>query len=213
MKRGQKVLVVDHRNSQGRLIRLIKNTHLLTYTGTVCQAELVPEEIKRTGVDILFINPNMLQAKTIRFMRSIKVRFRHLKLVIFTSKNDHLLSELIEIELAGYLLKTEEEETLLRALTRIANNQLYYSQDILEKMISYTRKIRAEYRLSKLTQRERQILLLVGKKLCNDQIAKRLNLALQTIRTHLNCAYNKLGIQSRQEAIEYAAQLTKNLQL
>ncbi len=213
MKRRQKVLVVDHRNSQRKLIRLIKNTHLLVYAGTVCQAELVPSEIKRTGVDILFINPNILQTKAIAFMRSIKIRFRHLKLVIFTSKNNQLLSELIEIELAGYLLKTEEEETQLRALTRIANNKLYYSKDILEKMISYTRKIRAEYKLSKLTPRERQILLLVGQKLRNDQIAKRVNLAQQTIRTHLNRAYNKLGIHSRQEAIEYAAQLTNDLQL
>lgn len=196
-----------------RLIKLIKNHLRLSYAGTVCQAELIPEAIKRTSVDLLFINPNMLQIPARNFIRSIKVQFSHLELVIFTNQNSPLLSQLIQLDLTGYLLKTDSSDTLLRALERIANNQVYYSQDIIKPAFRSIRRMGAELELAKLTKCERRILPLVAQKLTNDKIAQKLNLSAGTVRTHLNHIHNKLGYQSRQEAIEHASWLTSNLEL
>lgn len=201
---SKKVLVVNHQTAQCQVVRLIKNTDQLIYVGTVCQAKQVDEEIKRTGIDLLFINPKMLDGKPLHFIRSIKKRFSHLNLVIFANQDHQLFSQLIEIELIGYLLNTEKEEALLLALDRIANNKPYYSQDAILPILSSTRKIKIQLSLAKLTQRERQILPLIGQKLSNHQIAKQLKLAPNTIRTHLNNLYHKLALRSRQEAIDYA---------
>ena len=69
---SKKVLVANHQTAQCQVVRLIKNTDQLIYVGTVCQAKQVDEEIKRTGIDLLFINPKMLDVKPLHFIRSIK---------------------------------------------------------------------------------------------------------------------------------------------
>lgn len=51
---------------------------------------------------------------------------------------------------------------------------------------------------------ERRILRLVGSGLSNQQIAKRMHVALSTVRSHLKSLYGKLGLTNRSEAISYA---------
>jgi DNA-binding NarL/FixJ family response regulator len=66
---------------------------------------------------------------------------------------------------------------------------------------SIAERARASLRLKQLTHRERQVLQMVGKGLCNKSIARALGIAEVTAKRHLQHMMNKLGAQSRTQAV------------
>lgn len=110
--------------------------------------------------------------------------------------------------LAGLFARDETPEALGVAIRQAARGQEYLSPSLalalLQRQHGLPEKADAA-RLEALTEREREVLALLGQGLSNKAIATRLYLSVRTVEGHLGSAYAKLDVNSRTEAAIFAA--------
>lgn len=117
------------------------------------------------------------------------------------------LPELSGLPLAGLFSRDETPEALGVAIRQVARGQEYLSPSLALTLLQRQARAPAEpatARLEALTEREREVLALVGQGLSNKAIAARLYLSVRTVEGHLANAYGKLALHSRTEAAVFA---------
>ncbi|MGW4465259.1 response regulator [Micromonospora sp. NPDC004704] len=118
----------------------------------------------------------------------------------------------------GYLVKDGEPEALIEAVRRAANGESLLAPPVLARIVGRALSAHREdaqrdaeqvpvgqRRL--LTDRERQVLALVGVGLSNAEIAGRLHLGVTTVKTHVSAAMEKLRLRNRVQAAVVAHRL------
>jgi DNA-binding NarL/FixJ family response regulator len=106
----------------------------------------------------------------------------------------------LEAGATGYLLKNAPPVKLLEAITDIYNGASPMSGEIARKVISRFHKQNI-YNKGILTNREAEILNLLSKGFRYKEVADKLFVSIETVRTHIRNIYEKLQVQSRTEAI------------
>jgi PAS domain S-box-containing protein len=111
--------------------------------------------------------------------------------------------------LATYVDITERKETeeqLMKAIQAAVQDAASFSRSIMEKLLQIRSGASETTELAELTDRERQVLVLVAKGWNNHRIAAELGLRRQTVNNYLSRIYEKLNVRSRAEVIIWARQ-------
>jgi len=122
-------------------------------------------------------------------------------LVLTAYDDDAYVRSVMAAGVAGYVLKDEMPETVVRAIRAVVRGDTWFSRPIVEKMVQMEDG-RAEE--PSLTERERQILEMMAQGWDNAHIAAELCLAEQTVRNYVSGIYKTLKMRSRAEAIVWA---------
>jgi len=132
-------------------------------------------------------------------------------LILTTYDTDAYVFEALEAGASGFLLKDSGPAELLHAVRVVAAGEALLAPRITRRLIAQFTAARtahqaAEDRLAVLTQREREVLALVGEGLSNSEIATRLVLSPATARTHVSRAMVKLRARDRAQLVVIAYQ-------
>ncbi|TQM28857.1 response regulator transcription factor [Nocardia bhagyanarayanae] len=132
-------------------------------------------------------------------------------LILTTYDTDENVFEALQAGASGFLLKDAGPAELLHAIRVIANGDALLAPRITRRLISQFTAQRkaaksAEDRLAVLTDREREVLALVGQGMSNDEIGAALFLSPATARTHVSRAMAKLGARDRAQLVVIAYQ-------
>lgn len=111
------------------------------------------------------------------------------------------LRRALDLELAGYVTKSEPFETLLAALREVREGRQYYSSGALRLLVEQPA---AAPRLNQLTPRERDVLRAAGDGLSVRQTAARLELSENTVKTHRKNLMAKLDLHDAVAMARYA---------
>jgi DNA-binding NarL/FixJ family response regulator len=127
-------------------------------------------------------------------------------LILTTYDTDEYVFEALEAGASGFLLKDSGPAELLHAIRVVAAGEALLAPRITRRLIAQFTAARAvqhvaDDRLSVLTQREREVLALVGRGLSNEEIAGELTLSPATARTHVSRAMVKLGARDRAQLV------------
>lgn len=130
-------------------------------------------------------------------------------LVLTTYETDDYVFDALEAGASGFLLKDAGPAELLHAIRVIAAGDALLAPRITRRLIGQVTAARrataaAEERLAVLTQREQEVLALVGRGLSNDEIGAELFLSPATARTHVSNAMGKLGARDRAQLVVIA---------
>jgi len=111
--------------------------------------------------------------------------------------------ELIESGISGYLVKSCAKEDLLSALNKIAENKPYICSEITQNLFTGKKKDhdKKEY---DLTDREKEVLSMLVSSHTNKQIANKLNLSENTVKTHRRNIHAKFGVSNLLGMVRYA---------
>ena len=130
--------------------------------------------------------------------------------MLTTFELDEYVYDALRAGAAGFMIKDSEPAELLRAIRLAAAGESLLSPSITRRVIeSYVSRApsgREHPRLGDLTDREREVLGLVGEGLNNDEIAGRLVLSKATARTHVSRIMIKLGARDRAQLVVIAYQ-------
>jgi DNA-binding NarL/FixJ family response regulator len=134
------------------------------------------------------------------------------KVVILTTfELDEYVFEALRTGASGFLVKDTEPVELLRGVRAVAAGDALLSPSVTRRVIgefagSAARGKQAEPppQLDQLTDREREVLVLVAEGLSNDQIAARLVISPATAKTHVSRTMIKLGARDRAQLVVYA---------
>lgn len=130
-------------------------------------------------------------------------------LILTTYDLDEYVFRGLRAGASGFLLKDVAPEELVRAIRVVAEGESLLSPSITRRLIEEfvrtpdrTAPVPAE--LASLTDREREVLVLIAHGLTNDQIAERLFLSMATVKTHVNHVFMKLRVRDRAQAVVLA---------
>jgi DNA-binding NarL/FixJ family response regulator len=127
-------------------------------------------------------------------------------LILTTYDAEAYVFEALEAGASGFLLKDSGPAELLHAIRVVAAGEALLAPRITRRLIAQFTAARtahrvAEQRLAVLTQREREVVALVGRGLSNGEIGHALTLSPATARTHVSRAMAKLGARDRAQLV------------
>lgn len=123
-------------------------------------------------------------------------------LVLTTYESDASILSAIEAGASGYLLKAAPADELIAGVRSVAAGEVTLSPAIAAQLVARMR----EPATASLTARETEVLRLVADGLTNREIGERLFLGESTVKTHLLCTFEKLGVNDRTRAVTLAMQ-------
>ncbi|MGW0965830.1 response regulator [Streptomyces sp. NPDC002516] len=131
------------------------------------------------------------------------------KVVMLTTfEVDEYVFEAIRSGASGFLVKDTEPEELLRAVRAVVAGDALLSPGVTRRLISEfaarSKVPESASSLSELTEREREVMALVGIGLSNDEIARRLVVSPLTAKTHVSRTMVKLGARDRAQLVVLA---------
>lgn len=148
--------------------------------------------------DIILLDLRMPGASPTELARQVRMTSADVKILIFSAWSElEILRGLSGTGISGYLTKAECSENVLQALRTIRDGATWFSRSVAEKLLSMHLAVEEQM----LSTREREILNCIAQGQTNQEIAREIQLAEQTVRNHVSVIYGKLGVSSRAEAI------------
>jgi len=129
-------------------------------------------------------------------------------IILTTFELDEYVFEALRAGASGFLLKDTEPVDLLQAVRAVARGEALLAPSVTRRLIEeFAQRLRSPAptaALARLTEREREIVTLVGEGLSNHEIAARLVVSPATARTHVSRAMVKLGVRDRAQLVVLA---------
>lgn len=127
------------------------------------------------------------------------------KFVVLTSSTEEAdFKQAKELGVAGYVLKEALPEELLHALLIISKGRRYYDQGVLDFVMKPRATLEKNVHVERLTPKEKEILIELGKGLSNKEISQVLYITEYTVKKHVSQVLAKLGLADRTHAALYA---------
>ena len=161
--------------------------------------------LEKKPVDILLTDVMMPGMNGAELAKAVHKKFPGIKILALSmSGQGDLVNQMIEdADISGYVLKNIGKKELVKALEKIYNNGIYFSDEVLQEMTKASEKKRENEEVN-LTTREIEIVRLIEKELSNKQIAEKLFISERTVETHRKNIFRKTNTASVIGLVKYA---------
>ncbi|MCW2635111.1 MAG: two component transcriptional regulator, LuxR family [Blastococcus sp.] len=200
------VLVVDdHALMRAGLTTLIDAAPDMRVVGVASDGREAVEEVVACSPRVVLMDLSMPNMDGVAATRLITAAHPDVEVLILTSFSDgERVLDALDAGAAGYLLKDAEPGDLIGAIRAVAGGQSPLDPRVARTLISARRAPSPSSGAAELTEREREVLALVGLGLANKQIARRLGIQEGTVKAHLTHVFQRIGVQDRTSAALWA---------
>ena len=159
------------------------------------------ETAVRLSPDVVLMDLVMPRLDGVTAMRELRHSVPEARVIVLTSfLDDDKLLPALRSGAAGYLLKNAKPEELVRAVRAAHAGEALLDPVVAARLVETLAADGGEEPLDRLTPREREVLVLIGRGFPNKRIALELGLAEKTVKTHVGHVLAKLGVTDRTQA-------------
>ncbi|GII95782.1 response regulator [Sinosporangium siamense] len=205
-----RVLVADdHAAVRAGIVLILDGTDDIEVVGEAADGEQAVAMAMELGPDVVLMDVRMPRMDGIAATRALGGVTD--VLILTTFDIDQYVFGALRAGAAGFLLKNTDADALVEAVRLVARGEGLISPSVTRKLIasfaSSPAEPRERYDLSRLTPREREVLMCIGRGLSNAEIAEELFMAEATTKTHVSRLLHKLGLRSRVQAAIIAQEM------
>jgi len=167
-------------------------------------AESALKELAANPVDIALFDINLPGMSGIDCIQRLKIIHPRMQMMVLTVyDNTDNIFDALKAGATSYLLKNTSPEKIIEAIEEVKNGGSPISSQIARKVIdAFTLKEKTNDYFQQLSRREQEMLEQLSKGFRYKEIAAKLFVSLETVRTHIRNVYDKLQVNSRVEALK-----------
>jgi DNA-binding NarL/FixJ family response regulator len=208
----RKVFVVDdHPIVRAGLAQLINREPDLAVCGDAEDVQGALRSIDALKPDILIVDISLNGPDGLGLLKAVRAKDPAMPVLILSMHDESIYAErVLRAGANGYIMKQEGTDRVLIALRRILTSQIYVSDRVANTMLRHfvggasTAPHRSA--LDELSDRELEVLRLIGAGQGTRQIATQLHLSIKTVETYQSHLKEKLGLKNSRELVQYAIQ-------
>ena len=196
-------IVDDDEGIRTSLAALIRRAPTLRLSGDYGNAESALEEIPRRPPDVVLMDINLPGMNGVECVRQLKTALPSVQVLMLTvyEDSDSLFNSL-KAGASGYLLKRTASAKLIDAIRDVHTGGSPMTPQLARRVVQYFSKPSdSESPVSNLTPGERDFLDQLAKGYAYKEIADRMNISIDTVRSYVRTVYEKLHVHSRTEAV------------
>jgi DNA-binding NarL/FixJ family response regulator len=206
-----RVLIVDdHPFVRRGLASIIAELPDVEACGEAAGIEEAYAQIRATRPTVAVIDISLPDGNGLELTKDIRVEWPHIRVLVTSMHDEKLFAErALRAGALGYIHKSEEPETFVRALRSVIKGRVFVSPQMTDQLLNRVigeGKTDVRSPLQRLSDRELEVFELIGRGLETKQIAHRLQLSRKTVETHRERIKNKLNIRSGTELTRQAFQ-------
>ena len=197
-----RVLIVDdHAVVREGLRAFLQTQEGIEVAGEAADGREAVEASARLRPDVILMDLVMPELDGVAAMRVLRERVPDARVIVLTSfLDDDKLLPAIRAGAAGYLLKNAEPKELARAVRAAHAGEALLDPVVAARLVETLAADGGMDPIDRLTPREREVLVLIGRGFPNKRIARELDVSEKTVKTHVGHVLAKLGVTDRTQA-------------
>jgi DNA-binding NarL/FixJ family response regulator len=204
------VIVDDHPLFRKGLQDMIHSDGTFAVCGEAGNAAEAIDMIRKVNPDMAIVDLSLPGANGIELIKNIRAEFQGLPILVLSMHDESLYAlRALRAGAEGYVMKHEAMANVIHAIREVFNGRPYLSPAMAAQVITKFAHREAEGEVDaveRLSDRELEILELIGKGNDVRQIAKLLHLSPKTVETHRSHIKDKLDLKNSREVARFALQ-------
>jgi len=203
------VIADDHPLFRGALREAVTGLFGRAEVAEAGTFEEVSELLERGGdIDLILLDLRMPGVRGFSGLMYLRAQYPSLPIVVVSASDDPaVIRRCIDFGASGFIPKTLGIEALRQAIARVLQGEVWTPPDV-----DLTRQSDGEItamiaRLSTLTPQQVRVLMMLSAGLLNKQIAYELGVSEATVKAHVSAILQKLGVESRTQAVIAASKI------
>ncbi len=213
MKKSRILVVDDHPMVREWLAQLINREADITVCGEASDADQTFKAIENLKPDMAIVDLTMKDSQGTELVRELGQRFKELPVLVLSMHDESLYAErAIRSGARGYITKQEAGDQIRKAIRAVLKGEIYISEALASKLIRTiaTRPPDAPaLPVDSLSERQLELLRLIGHGHSTAQIAEEMGLSVKTVEGYIARIKEKLGIATANELLQYAIKFNK----
>jgi len=198
-----RVLIVDdHEMVREGLMAMLRSEPDFEVVGQTGYGEAVADLVEANRPDVVLLDARLPDISGVEVCRRLKVTHPQVAVVILTTYTDiELVEECLQAGARGYVVKDVERFSLKESIRAVSRGQAVLAPQVAGQIID---RMRARHpdkgRPAGLNASQVAILRLISRGHSNREIAADVHLSENTVKTHIQEIFRKLGVRNRVEA-------------
>ena len=202
------LLVDDHALVRSGMSEMIARESDLEVCGEAEDAALALQLVRERRPDLVVIDISLREGSGVELVKQIHVEDPSIRMLVCSMHDETLYAErALRAGAMGYLNKQEPAESIMRAVRTVLGGRVYASEELADRVlrrVSRGTDNPGDSLLDALSDRELEVLGLLGDGLSTRQIADHLHLSTKTIDTYREHLKTKLNLQNAIELLRFA---------
>ena len=202
------LLADDHAVVRAGIRQFLEHAEDISVIGEVEDGERAKDFIQTEQPDVAVLDIQMPKASGIEVTRWIRSRYRNVGVLILSAfDDDPYVLAVLQAGANGYVLKTASPKDIIQAVRDVFAGKSALDPVITQKVMAQVLGQTGSSPVEQLTDRELEVLTLVGRGFTNKAIGVQLKISDRTVQGHLARIFTKLNASSRTEAVMRAVSL------
>jgi DNA-binding NarL/FixJ family response regulator len=202
------LLVDDHPIFRHGLTELLDRQVDLVVCGHADSAPTALEQMRQLKPDLAILDITLRGTDGIELVKLMKAEAPHLPILVLSMHDESLYAlRALKAGALGYVMKADGVQPVLDAIYRALQGKLFVSQRLGEKLIFkaiHTSESDSPSPVGRLSDRELEVLAMLGRGHSTRSIAKEIKLSVKTVETHRAHIKEKLGFADANEMVRFA---------
>jgi DNA-binding NarL/FixJ family response regulator len=205
---AQVLVVDDHPIVRHGLAQLINDEPGLNVCGSAASPAETLDLLRSSVPDLVIVDLSLGDESGLDLVKTLHAEYPDLPILVLSMHDEaYYADRVLRAGAMGYIMKQEAAEQMISAIHQVLAGKVYLSESMAASMLTRfvgRTVVRGGTPVDHLTDRELQVLGLIGKGLGTRQIASKLHLSVKTVENHREHIKAKLKLRSSAELVRYA---------